>query len=57
MPLRLAGWPTRSPLRTAGTGGKPELGEEAAQESHQEIAGAVSGADMVRRAALSRATA
>lgn len=53
MPLLLAGWPTRSPLRTAGTGGKPELGEEAAQESHQEIAGAVSGADMVRRAALS----
>ena len=31
----------------AGTGGKPELGEEAAQESHQELAAAVSGADMV----------
>ena len=31
----------------AGTGGKPELGEEAAQESHQEIGAAVSGADMV----------
>ena len=27
----------------AGTGGKPELGEEAAQESHQEIAQAVWG--------------
>ena len=35
-------------LRTAGTGGKPELGEEAAQESHQEIGTAVQGADMVR---------
>lgn len=33
--------------RGLGTGGKPELGEEAAQESHQEIAAAVSGADMV----------
>ena len=31
----------------AGTGGKPDLGEEAAQESHQEIAAAVSGGDMV----------
>ncbi|KAL6768576.1 FTSZ1 [Auxenochlorella protothecoides x Auxenochlorella symbiontica] len=30
-----------------GTGGKPELGEEAAQESHQELASAVQGADMV----------
>ena len=30
-----------------GTGGKPELGEEAAQESHQEIASALNGADMV----------
>jgi cell division protein FtsZ len=30
-----------------GTGGKPELGEEAAQESHQEIASALTGADMV----------
>lgn len=33
--------------RGLGTGGKPELGEEAAQESHQEIATAVQGADMV----------
>jgi cell division protein FtsZ len=36
-----------SPICMAGTGGKPELGEEAAQESHQEIATAVQGADMV----------
>ncbi|KAL4854507.1 Cell division protein FtsZ 1 [Chlorella vulgaris] len=33
--------------RGLGTGGKPELGEEAAQESHQEIGTAVQGADMV----------
>lgn len=33
--------------RGLGTGGKPELGEEAAQESHQEIASALNGADMV----------
>jgi cell division protein FtsZ len=33
--------------RGLGTGGKPELGEEAAQESHQEIAAALTGADMV----------
>lgn len=33
--------------RGLGTGGKPELGEEAAQESHQEIAAGVAGADMV----------
>lgn len=33
--------------RGLGTGGKPELGEEAAQESHAEIATAVQGADMV----------
>ncbi|KAL6781472.1 FTSZ1 [Auxenochlorella protothecoides x Auxenochlorella symbiontica] len=33
--------------RGLGTGGKPELGEEAAQESHQELASAVQGADMV----------
>lgn len=31
----------------AGTGGKPELGEEAAQESHQELASSMNGADMV----------
>lgn len=30
-----------------GTGGKPELGEEAAQESHQDIGSALTGADMV----------
>ena len=35
-------------VANAGTGGKPELGEEAAQESHQEIGTAVQGADMVR---------
>ena len=40
--------PASSPHPLAGTGGKPELGEEAAQESHQEIATAVQGADMVR---------
>ena len=33
--------------RGLGTGGKPELGEEAAQESHQDIAAALTGADMV----------
>lgn len=33
--------------RGLGTGGKPELGEEAAQESHQELAASVAGADMV----------
>jgi cell division protein FtsZ len=33
--------------RGLGTGGKPELGEEAAQESHQELASAMNGADMV----------
>ena len=33
--------------RGLGTGGKPELGEEAAQESHQEIAASLTGADMV----------
>ena len=38
----------KSPFcRCAGTGGKPELGEEAAQESHEELAAAVQGADMV----------
>lgn len=31
----------------AGTGGKPELGEEAAQESHQDLASSMNGADMV----------
>lgn len=33
--------------RGLGTGGKPELGEEAAQESHQELAASLGGADMV----------
>lgn len=33
--------------RGLGTGGKPELGEEAAQESHQELASSMGGADMV----------
>ncbi len=32
----------------AGTGGQPEKGELAAQESHQELAAAMAGADMVR---------
>ncbi len=33
--------------RGLGTGGKPELGEEAAQESHAELAASLAGADMV----------
>eukprot|EP00890_Picochlorum_soloecismus_P005102 jgi/Picsp_1/5593/NSC_02952-R1_plastid division protein len=33
--------------RGLGTGGKPELGEEAAQESHQDLASSMNGADMV----------
>jgi cell division GTPase FtsZ len=34
--------------RHAGTGGNPELGEKAAQESHADLAEVVGGADMVR---------
>lgn len=33
---------------TAGTGGNPELGEQAAQESYADLAEVVGGADMVR---------
>ncbi|KDD77168.1 tubulin/FtsZ GTPase [Helicosporidium sp. ATCC 50920] len=33
--------------RGLGTGGKPELGEQAAQESHESLAEAVAGADML----------
>jgi cell division protein FtsZ len=32
----------------AGTGGRPELGEQAAQESMEALAGTVTNADMVR---------
>lgn len=35
-------------LKSAGTGGNPELGEQAAQESHADLAEVVGGADMVR---------
>ena len=34
-------------LEMAGTGGNPELGEAAAQESHRELENVVGGADMV----------
>lgn len=33
---------------SAGTGGNPELGEQAAQESYADLAEVVGGADMVR---------
>ena len=40
-------WRTSRPLCGTGTGGKPSLGEEAAEESHEALAAAVANADMV----------
>ena len=36
-------------LMHVGTGGNPELGEQAAQESYADLGQVVEGADMVRR--------